>query len=61
MLNVYLQNLRGDEVWKAANFVNPQAGTAVEALNDRNGNQGNTIAEKKWMLNLDSIIPNDVH
>jgi hypothetical protein len=50
MSNDYLQNLRGGEVWRAAKFVNPRAGTTVEALTDGDGSQANTIAEKKEML-----------
>jgi len=42
MWSEYFQNLRGAEVWRAARYANPRAGTTVEALTDREGKQVNT-------------------
>jgi len=55
----YLQNLRGAEVWRAARYANPRAGTTVEALTDRDGKQANTSLEKEEMLRHESFPPND--
>jgi len=55
----YLQNLGGAEVWRAAPYANPQAGTTVEALTDRDGKQANTSLEKEEMLRHKSFPPND--
>jgi len=55
----YLQNIRGAEVWRAAQYAYPQAGMTVEALTDREGKQANTSLEKEEMLRHESIPPND--
>jgi len=59
MWSEYLQNLRGAEVWRAARYANPQAGTTVEALTDREGKQANTSLEKEELLRCKSFPPND--
>jgi len=59
MWDDYLQNLRGGEVWRAAQFTNPRAGATVEALTDRQAKQANTIAEKEEMLRGESFPLND--
>ena len=46
----YLQSLRGAKGWRAAQYVNPCAGTTMEALTDREGEQANTSLEKEQML-----------
>jgi hypothetical protein len=59
MWSDYLQNLQGAEVWRAAKYVDPQAGATVEALTDREGKQANTAIEKEEMLRLESFPLND--
>ena len=54
-----MQNLRGAEVWRAAQYANPRAGRTVEALTEREGRQANTAAEKEEMLRRESFPPND--
>jgi len=55
----YLRNPWGEEVWRAARYVNPRAGTTLEALTDRDGKQANTSLEKQEMLRHESFPPND--
>jgi len=59
MWSEYLQNLRGAEVWRAARYANPRAGTTVEALTERERKQANTSLEKEEMLRRESFPPND--
>jgi hypothetical protein len=47
MLSDYLQKFQGSEVWRAAQYDNPQAGSTVEALTAREGKQANTANEKE--------------
>jgi len=56
----YLQNDRGDEVWRAARYANPRAGTTVGALTEREGKQANTILEEEEMLRRESFPRNDI-
>jgi len=49
MWSDYLQNLRGDEVWRAARYANRRASMTVEALMDRESKQTNTATEKEEM------------
>jgi len=49
----------GAEVWRAARYANPRAGTTVEALTDRDGKQTNTSLEKEEMVRHKSFPPND--
>jgi len=58
MWGEYLQNVTGAEVWRAARYANPRAGTTVEALTDRDGKQVNTSLEKEDMLRHESFPPN---
>jgi hypothetical protein len=51
--------LRGAEVWRAARYTNPQVGTPVEALTDREGKQENTSIKKEEMLRRESFRLND--
>ena len=55
----YLQNLTGAEVWRAARYANPRAGTTVEASTARDGKQAHTSLEKEEMLRHESFPPND--
>jgi hypothetical protein len=55
----YLQNLRGAEGWRAAQYANPWVGMTVEALTDREAKQANTSQEKEEMLRRESFPPND--
>jgi hypothetical protein len=59
MWSKYLQNLKGAEVWRGARYTNPRAGTTVETLRDREGNQVNTSLEKEEMQRRQSFPPND--
>ena len=59
MWSEYLQNLRRAEVWRAARYTNPQAGTTVEALTDREGKHAYTSLEKEVMVRRESFPPND--
>jgi len=59
MWSDYLQNLRGGEVWRAAKYVDPQAGATVEAVTDREEQQANTAIDKEEMLRLESFPLND--
>jgi hypothetical protein len=59
MFGDYLQRVRGAEVWRAARYANPQAGTTLEALTDRHGKQSNTALEKEEMLSHESFPPNN--
>jgi len=59
MWSEYLHNLREAEVWRAARYANPRAGTTVEALTDREGKQANTSLETEEMLRRKSCPPND--
>jgi hypothetical protein len=58
MWSQYLQNLRGDEVCRAAGYANHRAGMTVETLMDREGKQVNTATEKEEMLSCESFPPN---
>jgi len=55
----YLQNLTGAEVWREARYVNPRAGTTMEAFSDRYGKQANTSVGNEEMLRHESFPPND--
>jgi hypothetical protein len=57
----FLQNLRGAEVWRAAQYANPRASMTVEAVTNREGKQANTATEKEDMLRRESFPPNDNH
>ena len=59
MWSDYLQNLRGAEVWRAAQCTNPQGGMTVEAITDREGKQENTATEKEEMPRRKSFPLND--
>jgi len=59
MWSHYLQNLRGAEVWRAAEYVDPRAGATLEAPMDREGHQANTALEKEEILRLESFPLND--
>jgi hypothetical protein len=54
-----LQNIRGAEVWRAAQHINPQAGMTVGALMETKGKKLNTATEKEGMLRCQSFPPND--
>jgi hypothetical protein len=51
----YLQSLRGDAMWRAAQYANPTAGMTVEAITDSEGKQANTATEKEEMLTCESF------
>jgi hypothetical protein len=59
MWREYLQNQRGAEVWRAAQYVNPRADMTMETLTDWEGKQANTLQEKEEMLRPESFPPND--
>jgi len=59
MWSDYLQNLRGGDVRRAVKYVDPRAGSKVEALMNREGKQANTAIEKDEILRLLSITLND--
>jgi hypothetical protein len=59
MWSEYMQNLRGAEVWRAAQYAKPRAGMIVEAITDREGKEANTSQEKEEMLRRESFPPND--
>jgi len=59
MWSDYLKNLRGAEVWKAAQYANTRAVMTAEALTDREGKLGNTSLDKEEMLRHESFPPND--
>jgi len=55
MWNDCLIHMIGAGVWSEAKFAILQAGATVEALTDRDGNQPNTITERKEMLRRESF------
>jgi len=59
MWGVYMQNLKGAEVWRAALYANPRAGMTMVPLTDRKGKQSNTSLEKEEMLKHESFPLND--
>jgi len=59
MLSEYWQNLKEAEVWRAARYANPWAGTTVEALTHKDGKQANTSLEKEVMMRHESFPLND--
>jgi len=59
MWSEYLQNLRGAEVWRAAQYANPAESMTLEALTDREGMQATTATEKQEMLRSENFVPND--
>jgi hypothetical protein len=59
MWSDYFKNLRGAEVWRAAQYANPGAGMTVEALTHREGKQANTSLAKEEMLRHESFPQND--
>ena len=56
--NDALNNLKGDEVWRAMKFANPRAGATLQALTNTDGNQANTITEIEEILRRVSFSPN---
>jgi len=58
MWSEYIHNVKGAEVWRAAQSTNPRAGTTVEAQTDREGKQANTSPQNKVMLSCKSFHPN---
>jgi hypothetical protein len=54
-----LQNLRGAEEVRAAQYVNPPVSMTVEPSIDREGKQAHTATEKEEMLRCESFRPND--
>jgi len=55
-----IQNLRGAEVWRAAQYANPGAGATVEALTEREGWQANSILEREEMQRRECFRPKHI-
>jgi len=55
---IHLHNLLGDDVEKAAPYIDPQTDLTVEELLESNSNQINTAAETVQMLRIKSVPSN---
>ena len=53
-----MENLRRADVWRAARYANPRAGTTMDTLPDREGKQANTSLEQEGMLRRESFSEN---
>jgi hypothetical protein len=59
MCGDYLQNRRGVEVWRAAQYANPRPGMTLDTLTDRDAKQSNRSLENEEMLRHQSFPTND--